>query len=129
MSNGAAYADLDNDGDLDLVVNNINKSAFVFINNTRQKNRPSSSHYISIKLKGDILNQKGFGAKIFAFNNGDVQMQEQYPARGYCSSVDQKIIFGLGKNDHLDSLVIIWPGNGKQILKKTSLDTGFSEPM
>ena len=123
MSNGAAYADLDNDGDLDLVVNNINKSAFIFINNTCQKNRSSSSHYISIRLKGDSLNKQGFGAKIFAYNNGDIQMQEQYPVRGYCSSVDQKIIFGLGKDDHIDSLAIIWPGNEKQVLKNVVADT------
>ena len=123
MSNGAAYADLDNDGDLDLVVNNINKSAFVFINNSRQKKTPSSSHYISIQLKGDSLNKQGFGAKIFAFNKGNAQMQEQYPVRGYCSSVDQKIIFGLGKNDHVDSLVIMWPGNEKQVLQNVTADT------
>ncbi|HEV8272883.1 MAG TPA: VCBS repeat-containing protein [Chitinophagaceae bacterium] len=123
MSNGAAYADLDNDGDLDLIVNNINKDAFVFINNTFKKNRPSSFHYISIQLKGDSLNKQGFGTKIFAFNNGNAQMQEQYPVRGYCSSVDQKIIFGLGKNDHIDSLLIIWPSNRKQVLKNVIADT------
>ena len=123
MSNGAAYADLDNDGDLDLVVNNINKSAFIFLNNTNQKNRPPASHYISIQLKGDSLNKQGFGAKIFAFNKGVVQVQEQYPVRGYCSSVDQKIIFGLGKNENIDSLVVIWPGNEKQVLKNVIADT------
>src|SRR5204863_8013859 len=123
MSNGAAYADLDNDGDLDLIVNNINKSAFVFINNTNQNNRPTSSHYISIQLKGDSLNKQGFGAKIFVFKNGSAQMQEQYPVRGYCSSVDQKIIFGLGKNNNIDSLVIVWPGNEKQVLKNVTVDT------
>src|SRR6187402_2687652 len=125
MSNGAAYADLDNDGDLDLVVNNINKSAFIFINNTNQKKRPPSSHYISIQLKGDSLNKKGFGAKVFAFNKGEAQMQEQYPVRGYCSSVDQKIIFGLGNNENIDSLVIVWPDNKKQILKNIIADTAL----
>src|SRR5688572_1535794 len=123
MSNGAAYADLDNDGDPDLVVNNINKNAFIFINNTNQENRPASSHYISLQLKVDSLNKQGFGAKIFAFNRGDAQMQEQYPVRGYCSSVDQQVLFGLGKNDHVDSLVIIWPGNEKQVVKNVRADT------
>src|SRR5205814_1013522 len=70
MSNGAAYADLDNDGDLDLVVNNINKPAFVFINNTNQKNKPSTTHFLSLQLKGDSLNRQGFGSKVFVYNNG-----------------------------------------------------------
>ena len=65
MSNGAAYADLDNDGDLDLVVNNINKEAFVFINNTIQKNKPTGNHFLSLQLKGDSLNTHGFRNKSF----------------------------------------------------------------
>ncbi|MBP6024579.1 VCBS repeat-containing protein [Ferruginibacter sp.] len=123
MSNGAAYADLDNDGDLDLVVNNINKAAFVFLNNTNQKNKPSNTHFLSLQLKGDSLNRQGFGTKVFLYNNGKVQLQEENPVRGYFSSVDRQLIFGLEKNDHVDSLVIVWPDEKKQILKNIVADT------
>ncbi|HEV2830591.1 MAG TPA: FG-GAP-like repeat-containing protein, partial [Hanamia sp.] len=105
MSNGAAYVDLDNDGDLDLVVNNISEEAFVFINNTNQKSKPRQNHFLSVGLQGDSLNHRGFGAKIYLYNNGQAQMQEQNPVRGYFSSVDQQLLFGLGKYDHVDSLV------------------------
>lgn len=123
MSNGAAYADLDNDGDLDLVVNNINKDAFVFINNTIQKGKPSKTHYLSLKLEGDSLNTRGFGTKVLVYNEGKVQMEEQNPVRGYFSSVDQQLFFGLGKYDHIDSLAVIWPDNKKQIIKNVAADT------
>jgi enediyne biosynthesis protein E4 len=122
MSNGAAYADLDNDGDLDLVVNNINKTAFVFINNTIQQDK-SNAHYISIQLKGDSLNTKGFGTKIWLYNKGIIQYQEQNPVRGYFSSVDQQLIFGLGKQSHIDSIVAIWPDDKKQVLINPFIDT------
>lgn len=123
MSNGAAYADLDNDGDLDLVVNNINKEAFIFINNTRQKDEQSNTHSISVKLKGDSLNANGFGAKLYLYNGEGVQQQEQNPVRGYFSSVSQQLFFGLGKESHADSLVVIWPDNKKQVLKNVAADT------
>ena len=82
MSNGAAYADLDNDGDLDLVVNNINQEAFVFINNTNQKDKPSAEHFLSLRLEGDSLNIQGFGSKVLVYNHAGVQMQEENPVRG-----------------------------------------------
>ena len=123
MSNGAAYTDLDNDGDLDLVVNNISKHAFVFINNTNHKNKPLTAHYLSVELKGDSLNTHGFGSKIFVYQNGNVQMQEQNPVRGYFSSVDQKLIFGLGKNAQVDSLIVAWPDGHKQLFKNILADT------
>ena len=123
MSNGAAYADLDNDGDLDIVVNNINKEAFLFINNAFQKNKPSGNHFLSLRLKGDSLNTQGFGTKVFIHNNGDVQTQEQNPARGYFSSVDQQLLFGLGKDEQVDSVIVVWPDNKKQILKNIAADT------
>jgi hypothetical protein len=123
MSNGAAYVDLDNDGDLDLVVNNISKEAFVFINNTNQKNKPSAAHFLSLQLKGDSLNRHGLGAQVFVYNNGKAQMQEQNPVRGYFSSVDQQLLFGLGMNKQLDSLVIVWPDGKRQLLKNIPADT------
>jgi enediyne biosynthesis protein E4 len=123
MSNGAAYADLDNDGDLDLVVNNINKEAFVFINNTIQKNKPPGNHFLSLQLHGDSLNKHGFGTKVFIYNDGNVQMQEENPVRGYFSSVDQQLLFGLGKYDHVDSLVVNWPDNKKQVIRNIPADT------
>ncbi len=123
MSNGAAYVDLDNDGDLDLVVNNIDKEAFVFINNTVQKNKPVENHFIRVKLTGDSLNGRGFGTKVFIYNNGHEQMQEENPVRGYFSSVDQQLLFGLGNNNRIDSLRICWPGGKTQVLKNILADT------
>ena len=123
MSNGAAYADLDNDGDLDLVVNNIGKEAFVLLNNSIQKHKPVTNHYLSILLKGDSLNNNGIGAKLLLYNNGKVQMQEENPVRGYFSSVDRKLIFGLGNATRADSLTVIWPDDKKQVIKNIAADT------
>ena len=126
MSNGAAYADIDNDGDLDLIVNNINKEAYVFINNTFQKEKPSDAHYLAVDLSGDSLNRKGFGAKIFIYIDNGLQVQEQYPIRGYFSSVDQRLFFGLGKHDHVDSLIVIWPNNKKQSITHIAADSAIT---
>jgi enediyne biosynthesis protein E4 len=123
MSNGAAYADLDNDGDLDLIVNNINQEAFVFINNTIQKGKPAKSHYLSVELKGDSLNRRGFGAKVLVYADGKLQMAEQFPVRGYFSSVDQRLFFGLGSVAVVDSLLITWPDGRQQLLKSCKADT------
>ncbi|MEO8412806.1 MAG: VCBS repeat-containing protein [Ginsengibacter sp.] len=123
MSNGAVYVDLDNDGDLDLVVNNIDEEAFVFINNTNQKNKPQGNHFVSLKLQGDSLNTHAFGTKIYVYNSGRVQMQEEDPVRGYFSSVDQQLLFGLGKYNHVDSLIALWPDNRKQIIRNIPADT------
>lgn len=123
LSNGAAYADLDNDGDLDLIVNNINKEAFVFINNTVGKEKPANAHYLKLALKGEEGNRRGVGAKICLFQNGAMQMAEQNPVRGYFSSVDQDLLFGLGENAKIDSLVVIWPNGKKQTLSNIAADT------
>ena len=123
MSNGAAYADLDNDGDLDLVVNNINKEAFVLLNNTVQKNKPLQNHYFSISLKGDSLNTSGLGAKVLLYDSSGVQVQEENPVRGYFSSVDRQLVFGLGTKTKVDSVLVVWPDNKKQLLTNISADT------
>jgi len=126
MSNGAAYVDLDNDGDLDLVVNNIDQPAFVLINNENQPNKPKINHSISFILKGDSLNIKGFGAKVFVYINGKSQMQEEYPVRGYLSTVDTKLLFGTGKNTKADSVVIVWANNQKQAAQNLSTDSVYT---
>ncbi len=125
MSNGAAYVDLDNDGDLDLVVNNINSEAFVFINNTNQKGKTPTTHFLSLALEGDSLNRQGFGSKILVYNKAGVQMQEENPVRGYFSSVDRQLIFGLGENGFIDSLLIIWPDDKRQLIKNFKADTAL----
>jgi len=123
MSNGAAYVDLDNDGDLDLVVNNINKEAFVFINNTIEKTKPVQSHFLKLILKGNDSNKHAFGTKICIYSNGKMQMEEQNPVRGYYSSVDQDLIFGLGGNTKIDSVIAIWPNGMKTVRTDIISDT------
>ena len=112
ISNGAAYCDLDNDGDLDMITNNINSDAFIMRNNSRRASDTSKSHnYLTIKLSGDSLNKDAIGTTIYAYSNGMKQMLEQYPVRGYLSTVDERLHFGFGK-EVPDSLQIIW-SNGK----------------
>jgi hypothetical protein len=123
MSNGAAWADLDNDGDLDLVVNNINKEAFVLINGTNEKDKPVTHHSISIELKANGANHHAFGAKVKVYTGNQVQVQEQSPVRGYFSTVDTKLLFGLGTHTYIDSIVTIWPDNTYQVLRQVAADS------
>jgi enediyne biosynthesis protein E4 len=105
FSNGAAYADLDNDGDLDLIVNNVNMECFVYKNKSRELD---STKYISVLLKGDTTNTFAVGSKIQLYNAYEIISREIYPARGFQSSIDYKTIIGLG-NKKIDSMVIVWP--------------------
>jgi hypothetical protein len=108
-SNGAAYADLDNDGDLDLVTNNVEDEAFLYENlSVSKKNNAASNHFIRVVLKGKAGNRFGIGAKVILYDSGQLQLQECMPTRGYQSSVDARLTFGTGKADVLDSLVIVW---------------------
>jgi len=112
-SQGAAYGDLDNDGDLDLVINNINEEAFLYENTTlsnhkKERGDHAKVNYLKIVLHGDKGNGFGIGAKVFVYSGGQMQMQECMPTRGYQSSVDYRLTFGLGNARHADSLLVIW---------------------
>ncbi|WP_215226273.1 VCBS repeat-containing protein [Echinicola shivajiensis] len=113
-SNGAAYADLDNDGDLDLVVNNINLEAFVFKNLSEQQ---SENGYLKIQLKGEGKNKFGLGTKLWIYSGSEMYYQEQMPTRGYQSSISPIMHFGIGKTKTIDSIKIEWQSGKIQMLK------------
>lgn len=117
FSNGAAYADLDNDGDLDYVVNNINDSSFVYRNNSIQL-KPEESNYLRIQFKGEGYNRNGIGAITeITYGRDEKQYAENSPYRGYLSTVEPVTHFGLGKVKTVEKLVITWPGGKTQVLK------------
>jgi hypothetical protein len=117
FSTGAAYADLDNDGDLDYIVNNINDSASVYINNSMQL-KPQESNYLRLKFKGNLPNIMGLGAWVeIKYNNGQKQVYEHTPYRGYLSTVEPVAHFGLGKIQKVDEVKVVWQSGKTQILK------------
>ncbi|PCJ98731.1 MAG: RNA-binding protein [Flavobacteriaceae bacterium] len=112
-SNGAAYADLDNDGDLELIVNNINTPAFIYRNESQKE---SDRNYLQVKLVGSALNTQGLGAKITIYNKGSLQRLDQMITKGYLSSVSPVLHFGLGNENNIDSLSITWNSGKNQVV-------------
>lgn len=106
FSNGAAYGDLDNDGDLDLVINNVGQPAFVYQNNSRELNK---NNYIGISLKGEKENLFAIGSKVKLFIGNQILSRELIPSRGFQSSMDYKLVLGLGTATQVDSMIITWP--------------------
>lgn len=119
-SNGAAYADLDNDGDLDLVTNNIDDPAGIYQNDA-DKLFPDN-HHLTVRLKGDSPNTFGVGAKVIVKYGDSLQVQQLMPTRGFESSVAPELLFGLGNRTVIDSLIVIWPNQRMEIRTKQKVD-------
>ena len=124
ISNGAAYVDLDNDGDLDLVTNNVNGYAGVLRNDVRDTvagdeaaagPAAAAANFLTVRLRGDSLNPEGVGAVVYTYSPGVCQVLEEYPVRGYLSSVDSRLHVGLG-NAVPDSVKVVWPDGKRQVI-------------
>ncbi|MEQ9438206.1 MAG: VCBS repeat-containing protein [Cyclobacteriaceae bacterium] len=113
FSNGAAYGDLDNDGDLDLIVNNVNQELFVYRNNSEQL----KNNYLKLSFIGPEKNRFGIGARVHAYAGGQHIMQENVPTKGFQSSMDYSMILGLDSLEIIDSLIVYW-GYNHQVQKR-----------
>jgi len=122
FSNGAAYGDLDNDGDLDLVINNLNQETFLYKNNSESI---FNNHYLSVKLKGVKNNTFAIGSKVFVYEGENIFNFYLVPSRGFQSSIDYKIVFGIGAATEIDSMIVIWPDKKKSVINNPSIDTTY----
>lgn len=114
FSNGASYADLDNDGDLDLIVNNVNSRAYILENKT---NSLLDNHHLKISFEGSAGNRSGIGARVQVYADSSVLTYENYLTRGYLSSVSPELTIGLGSKEKVDSIVVRWPGGSAETQK------------
>lgn len=120
ISYGAAYADLDNDGDLDLITNNLDQKASILKNNSRETNK---NNYLKIRLIGPEKNQKSIGSSVCVYTADGFQKLELYPTRGYLSTSDTDLNFGLDKTRKIDSIIVQWPDQSTTVLKKSAINT------
>ncbi len=120
-SNGAVAADFDNDGDLDIVVNNIDEPALLYENKTRDdKNR----HYLELRLKGSAKNINAVGAKVIVYANDSIRMYEKFPVHGFMSSAETPVHIGLYRSK-VDSILLVWPDNTYQYINHSKIDTSL----
>ena len=123
FSNGSTYADLDNDGNLDLITNNINVPAYIYRNNAKAL---TGNHFLSVVLKGKGMNTRGIGTRVTLYCGGHEQVAEQFPTRGFLSATTDVLHFGLGKAKVIDSVLVRWPDLSEQIIKNVPADTSVT---
>ena len=119
ISNGSSYADLDNDGDLDLISNNLNEPAGIYENHSRELLK---NNFVKVKFKGEGMNTFGIGAKVILKTKDGQQLQQMMPTRGFMSSVEPTLLFGIGQLTQVDSLIVIWENEKMQILKNPKIN-------
>lgn len=118
--NGAAYADLNNDGAVDVVINCLNAEAIILKNNTHKKN------HLTVELKGEGGNRYGIGSKVYIFQNGRLQYQQVMATRGFQSASDTRLHFGLGEAGAVDSVLIVWPDQRFQVVKNVQANQSLN---